>query len=40
VAQSGFHLHPSEPPSCEQNKQCDCQELQNGGLWSTSPISP
>jgi hypothetical protein len=31
VAQSGLHLHQSEPHSCEDNKSCSRQELQNGG---------
>jgi hypothetical protein len=39
MAQSGLHLHQSEPHSCKENTRYCWQELQNGSLFIISLIS-
>ena len=40
VAQSGLHLHQTEPHSCKKNKKNIFQELLNSGGFTISLISP
>jgi len=35
VAQSGLHLHQSEPHSCKENEKSSCQELRNASGFTS-----